>query len=300
MVLANYLLVINKFINSLNSDLFDFLGSALRKCYINDEGKGRDNVIFRATGDLVEIRNGLLYYVSRKDDIIKRFGHRINIKALEDIIEKATNLENHFIWLDEALHLVLFVRVKYTRPLDKSRITDKLRVKLLHLLPKESMPDHIEVIEKFPLTCNGKINKKALEEMYIDGLYLRRQLNAEPLLVFKYLLKKYFGMNNDDIEQLQCACFTEIGGNSIILMQLLNEYEDTLNCEYPKVLVQMLLEEKLSDVFKLIESVEFQPKVKIKEKDSMHNFRVTENLHIKWSYDLKSCVDCTALIIQDR
>lgn len=275
------------------------VGSSVRKCYINEEiGNQLPELVFRATGDLVEIKSQKLYYISRTNDVIKRFGHRINTMRVQSIIENATGLENCIMWIEEASHLILFVKITNFDNTTKSKIVDKLRVKLLHILPMESMPDFIEIIGNFPLTTNGKLDKNGLENIYLESLkYLRKNIQKNPAKVVNFLLRKYLGLNEDNIRESQHKTFSQLGGNSILLVQILNEYRDILDTEYPQTLVQLLLEENLSEALKLIKSIGSKSRLRKEENFAYDYESIRQNINIKWKYDLKACVDSSPTII---
>jgi len=71
--------------NLMNLHLLYVTGGLERVCIINDEEclvRGK----VRSSGDLVkQTVAGLLYFVGRQDDIIKRHGKRINLYEIEQV-----------------------------------------------------------------------------------------------------------------------------------------------------------------------------------------------------------------------
>ena len=108
------------------------------------------------TGDLGYLgEDGNLYFAGRKDFQIKHMGHRIELEEIEleiqkiDKIERVCSIYNH-----EKSKLYAF----YVGDIDKKELRDALSNKL----PIFMIPNVIRKIEEFPLTKNGKIDRKQL------------------------------------------------------------------------------------------------------------------------------------------
>ncbi|MBQ1713781.1 MAG: amino acid adenylation domain-containing protein [Treponema sp.] len=108
------------------------------------------------TGDLASYgKDGLLYYVSRKDTQIKHMGHRIELSEIEGAVEKICSITRA---------CCIFAQNKisafYTgQETDKKEIVTALKTSL----PVYMIPSNFIFIEEFPLTKNGKVDKRALE-----------------------------------------------------------------------------------------------------------------------------------------
>ncbi len=110
------------------------------------------------TGDLGYLgEDGNLYFAGRKDFQIKHMGHRIELEEIEleiqkiDKIERVCSIYNH-----EKSKLYAF----YIGDIDKK----ELREALSNKLPIFMIPNVIRKIEEFPLTKNGKIDRKLLTQ----------------------------------------------------------------------------------------------------------------------------------------
>ena len=110
------------------------------------------------TGDLGYLgEDGNLYFAGRKDFQIKHMGHRIELEEIEleiqkiDKIERVCSIYNH-----EKSKLYAF----YIGDIDKKELRDALSNKL----PVFMIPNVIRKIEEFPLTKNGKIDRKLLAQ----------------------------------------------------------------------------------------------------------------------------------------
>ncbi len=118
--------------------------------------KSRYERIYK-TGDLAKFGNdGLLYYIGRKDTQIKHMGHRIELGEIEGAISKHDNITRACcIFADNR------IKAFYTgKETEKKEIISMLRI----ILPAYMIPSDFIFINDFPLTKNGKIDKRILKE----------------------------------------------------------------------------------------------------------------------------------------
>lgn len=114
------------------------------------------------TGDLARwLPNGDIEYIGRKDDQVKIRGHRIELGEIETILNAFPNinravvlLSNHII---EEPCLVAYIQFN---GIDED--LNKLRKKLKKIVPEFLIPSIFMKIKTFPITSNGKIDKKNL------------------------------------------------------------------------------------------------------------------------------------------
>ncbi|MBQ2059515.1 MAG: AMP-binding protein [Firmicutes bacterium] len=112
------------------------------------------------TGDLVRIgENGELVYVSRKDFQVKHMGHRIELGEIENAAMRSDEVSRACCIYDEAKsRLYLF----YTGSLEKEALAELLA----RDLPPFMHPSVTMRVDEMPMTKNGKIDRKALMELY--------------------------------------------------------------------------------------------------------------------------------------
>lgn len=259
--------------------------------------------MFHSTGDLVKVINNEFYYIGRTNNIIKRFGNKINLVLLEEIISNTLNLNSKFIWLEEEQKLILFIQTEYYDLLAKSKILDKITIKLLHTLPKESSPDLIELLPVFPLTKNGKVDYESLKMIYFSNCNKLIE-SRSPYEVFIYLLRKYFGFNEEDCDTFKDLNFFDIGGNSFLAVQFLNEYQDISKTSSSE-LASAIFEKPLKDCYNFFKTVKWSNKRSCSEEQSRNKQmkQISKNcvvLKIKWKYNLKACVDGTPGLIEKK
>lgn len=110
------------------------------------------------TGDLAKYdEQGDLIYVGRKDAQIKHMGHRIELSEIESVIAKHS---------DVTRACCIYADNKITAFYTGNEIEKKALVLLIkNHLPQYMIPSDFIFIKEFPLTKNGKIDKKAMEAL---------------------------------------------------------------------------------------------------------------------------------------
>ena len=148
-------------------------GTALALGYYNNEEQTRKSfvqnplnnsymeTIYR-TGDLGYIGNDNEFYFSgRKDFQIKHMGHRIELEEIELEMNKIEAIKRVCcIYNSEKSKLCAF----YIGNMQKN----ELREKLTNQLPNFMIPNVLKQVDEFPLTKNGKIDRKQLLQNLID------------------------------------------------------------------------------------------------------------------------------------
>lgn len=123
----------------------------------NPLNKKYPELIYR-TGDLGEYRNGELYFMGRKDFQIKYMGHRIELEEIEKAIMNVDGVVRTCCLFDEEKERIYGF---YIGDIDKKDLYNKLKEDL----PIYMIPTKLISIEEFPLTKNGKIDRKVLKGM---------------------------------------------------------------------------------------------------------------------------------------
>ena len=99
-----------------------------------------------------------LMFCGRKDFQIKYMGHRIEIEEIERAVSNLDGVERCCVVFDEKKQRLFGF---YMGTIDKK----KLHAELKTVLPVYMIPGVFYVVSAFPLTKNGKVDRKALMEM---------------------------------------------------------------------------------------------------------------------------------------
>lgn len=117
------------------------------------------------TGDLFKMdEDGYLYFVGRKDDLIKTAGERVSPKEIEDVIYQLEGIDEAAVYgvADEILGQAIKLTVTLKEGSDLTR--ESIGEYCSKYLEKFMLPKHIEIKSELPKTSNGKINKRALKD----------------------------------------------------------------------------------------------------------------------------------------
>lgn len=132
--------------------------------YINEIASGFEHVFYR-TGDLVKLndKNELLF-LGRKDRQIKFRGFRIEIDEIENTLLKHNEIIEAAVFLynqNNEQQLVGTVIVN-----KGSTVNSKdLKMHCKHYLPVYAIPERVELLDAFPRTSSGKVNRKEIEKI---------------------------------------------------------------------------------------------------------------------------------------
>lgn len=114
--------------------------------------------------DLIRIDAEKYYFTARKKQIIKHFGHRINLQQLKKIIELTEGVsEAEVIFTNtEPKQIIAFV-------VSKQSSSNKIITTLNEHLPQYAHPHHIEFLSEMPRNANGKTALLELSSMIKDS-----------------------------------------------------------------------------------------------------------------------------------
>jgi D-alanine--poly(phosphoribitol) ligase subunit 1 len=128
-----------------------------------------DGIRAYRTGDAGHVEDGMLFFDGRLDNQIKLHGFRIELG----------DVESHLAALPEVQHAVVLpvtrggrveslqAFVVLTHPTDASsfEISNALRGRLAERIPAYMLPSRFRLLETFPMTVNGKIDRRRLAEL---------------------------------------------------------------------------------------------------------------------------------------
>lgn len=118
------------------------------------------------TGDRGYARDGLLFFQGRLDFQIKLRGHRIELGDVEAHIREVPGVVDAVVLPVERRgvidSLAAFVVTKEPVGQDAFAAAQSLRETLATTIPEYMIPRRVDFLEAFPLTANGKADRKAL------------------------------------------------------------------------------------------------------------------------------------------
>jgi amino acid adenylation domain-containing protein len=180
------------------------------------------------TGDLARYEDdGLLILIGRVDYQIKIRGHRIELGEIEAVLERHASVQAAVVSAIRG-HNGDNELVGYVIPRGEVDLAD-LRVHLKKALPSCMIPRHLVPLDAFPLSANGKVDRRALPQPPAVRLGPFEELN--PLeQVMAAIFVDVLGLGeppgrNDD--------FFDLGGHSLRAMQLVSRVRDFLHLGLP-------------------------------------------------------------------
>jgi amino acid adenylation domain-containing protein len=178
------------------------------------------------TGDLGKwLPDGNLAFIGRKDDQVKIRGYRIELGEIENTLLQGELVDEAIVLAKEDAtgdkNLVAYVMSK-----EELNSAD-LRKSLSKQLPDCMVPSYFVQLEKFPLTPNGKVDKKALSSP--DGLGMitgveyvepRNELEEKLVAIWEDVLgREKIGVRDN---------FFDIGGHSLKATRLVSSISQKL------------------------------------------------------------------------
>jgi amino acid adenylation domain-containing protein len=177
------------------------------------------------TGDVVQrLPGGSIEFLRRADHQVKLRGFRIELGEIEALLERQAGIRQCVVTVlgDDPADKRL---VAYIVPADPQAALDveDLRGVLKQRLPNHMIPSSFAVIEKMPLTPNGKIDRRALPMTTINQTEagsateeMDAHLAATELRVME-LWEQILGVPKPSVRDN----FFESGGNSLLAMRLI-------------------------------------------------------------------------------
>ena len=133
---------------------------------VQDKEKGYTRLY--KTGDLVRwLSDGNLEYIGRNDDQVKLRGYRIELGEIQAAINSIKGIVQSCVLAKERITDTANVKylVAYYIQEEGSDLSDtNILEHLTGLLPDYMVPSHLIALDSFPLTINGKLDKKALPD----------------------------------------------------------------------------------------------------------------------------------------
>ncbi|EDP70119.1 non-ribosomal peptide synthetase [Flavobacteriales bacterium ALC-1] len=216
-------------------------GDSLARGYLNQEELTSEKFIANPfepneklyrTGDFAKWnKNGTLEFIGRKDDQVKVRGYRIELGEVEAALNSLPNIKQALAIASGSLangkKLIAYVQ---TNELNTDAKT--YNEQLLKILPEYMIPSKYVLIEEFPMTANGKIDKKNLPNP------LNKRPDNAPVL------RKYRNKNEKAIVEIWRAQldiseigiddnFFEMGGNSLLTQKVAVLITQILNIDIP-------------------------------------------------------------------
>ncbi len=192
------------------------------------------------TGDLARfLPDGSLEFLGRLDQQVKIRGFRVELGEIEEILNRHSGISESAVLMREdhlgEQSLIAYIVPKDLFELEEATIRTLVSQVSLYLkekLPAFMVPAVFEVLSSFPLTPNGKLNRKALPEptqVHISSkknqVEPRTSTEKQLVTIWKTVLGlEYIGIHDN---------FFALGGNSLKAIKLVFQINSMLNVTLP-------------------------------------------------------------------
>ncbi|WP_025742954.1 non-ribosomal peptide synthetase [Aquimarina pacifica] len=176
------------------------------------------------TGDLGRwLPNGKIEYLGRKDNQVKIRGYRIELEDIESKLMSYDLISNAVVLVGEKEEELVAYLVG-----NANLIESELRDYLVKKIPEYMIPTDFVLVEKIPLTINGKVDKTKLINTTVknidSGITYKEpttEIEKQIAKLWQEILgKEKIGLLDD---------FFALGGHSLKAIRLINEYYKKLN-----------------------------------------------------------------------
>ncbi|HJT56849.1 MAG TPA: amino acid adenylation domain-containing protein, partial [Ktedonobacteraceae bacterium] len=201
--------------------------------FIPDPFGGKPGTRLYRTGDIVRLLpDGSLEFIGRHDEQIKLRGFRIELGEIESILHEHPFVREAAVILREDRpgdkRLVAYVGASQDRPLAPGDLQSWLAIRL----PDYMIPSMFVLLDRLPLTSNGKVDRQALpvpdtsrEALEVDYAAPHTPLEEVLVTIWSQVLGlKLIGVHDN---------FFALGGHSLLATQVVARVRDILHRELP-------------------------------------------------------------------
>lgn len=175
------------------------------------------------SGDFARLlENGDIEYIGRKDEQVKIRGHRIELPEVEEGLKRLPKVDDAVVLAkknkaDEFELIAYYILVEENAEVN-------LREELSKGLPSYMIPSHYISLKSFPMTSNGKLDKKALPEVSLIGstsseyIAPENEIQATIVGIWEEILnKENIGIRDN---------FFDLGGHSLKATRVISKIQE--------------------------------------------------------------------------
>ncbi|MGB1061359.1 MAG: non-ribosomal peptide synthetase, partial [Ketobacter sp.] len=185
------------------------------------------------TGDLVRyMDNGNLEYLGRIDHQVKVRGFRIELGEIQSVLNSVDGVQDSLVLTrEDAAGAKCLVAYLVAPEGNQSELMQQARAVIRAQLPEYMLPSAFVILEAFPLTPNGKVDRARLpvpsiEDLIGDQFVEPRTENERKMAaIWRHVLKlDKVGVTNN---------FFELGGHSLLATQCISRIREEFGVELP-------------------------------------------------------------------
>ncbi len=188
------------------------------------------------TGDIVrENEQGLIEFVGRRDTQVKLRGYRIELGEIEAQLRRHPDVRETVVQLrndgpDGEAYLVGYI-VPWKHPGPDQQT---IREDLAHCLPSYLVPKRIVCLEQFPLSANGKLDRRRLPSPPPESAeQMRQEPIEEPRTPIEALIQQIWRQVLQVHEIGRSDDFFRLGGHSLLGTRMIAHVRSAFGVEVP-------------------------------------------------------------------
>ncbi|MFH0245590.1 amino acid adenylation domain-containing protein [Streptomyces sp. HK10] len=212
-------------------------GHGVAKGYRNDPERTADRFVthqghrWYRTGDMARYwPDGTLEFLGRRDHQVKLRGHRVELGEVEAALRAVPAVHRAIAEVVGEGTQKLVAAVTLTEPSDGAAI----REALTRLLPPYMVPERLEILDDFPLTSNGKIDRRAVRST-LRAAAAPQESRTAPTgdleIVLAEIVAGVLGTDRVGAEQ----DFFSLGGDSVLATTVIARIREWLDTSEPTV-----------------------------------------------------------------
>lgn len=230
------------------------------------------------TGDLVQyFPDGNLVFLNRVDSQVKIRGFRIELGEIESAISQFEGIKDNVVIVREDVPGDKKLVAYYIKRNNVAPAIAELKRFLSTKLPEYMVPSIFVKMDNFPVTLNGKIDRKllpmpveSLTQVSSDYFAPQSKIEKELVLQLTEILKiKQIGISDN---------FLELGGNSLIATMLISKLKKNYGIHLP---LRILFEKpSIAEIAKEIEIVISEAKTIVATQIIHHSDSVSQRAEL--------------------
>ncbi len=203
--------------------------------FVPDALSGQAGARLYRTGDLVSLNEqGELIYLGRLDHQVKVRGYRIELGEVEAVLKSHAGVEECVVIAvgkAASTDRKLVAYVSDSSKLALSELEAQLMQVTKQQLPRFMVPSAIIILDRLPLTANGKLDRKALPNPEFS------QVQAAHVLPVGFIQNTLAGIWREILDLDRTIStdddFFELGGHSLLVLDLIAQIKMSLGKELP-------------------------------------------------------------------
>jgi amino acid adenylation domain-containing protein len=190
---------------------------ATARAFLPDPFAGTAGARMYRTGDLVRWTDeGTLQFLGRRDNQIKIRGYRVELEAIEAASRRVPGVRDAVVVPNDQLTaLTGFVLA------EPATTPESVRTELASRLPSAVIPARIRVLDSFPLTVNGKVDRGRLRTLAAEEVPVPPARGGEAITGVAAAWAEVLKLSEVPVD----ANFFDLGGHSLAMFQLQDALE---------------------------------------------------------------------------